>query len=168
MLSCPHHRLQKTALEAIEDMVLAEDVVAAGVVSLTLHALQLHRSKHMYDAFGAARQKPLFHSLMGLQLLRKVPPTYCTFVCIEFLSLHAPQNYCKLPTNVFMLTGIVAPLMTILKSEENSLVLQAADFIGQFRHGKGRAFVQAGEALYLSATTTASAQVFHSHFRSLA
>lgn len=48
MLSCPHHRLQKIAVEAIGDMVRAGNeagLVAAGIVSLTLHALQLHRFK---------------------------------------------------------------------------------------------------------------------------
>ena len=48
MLSCPHHRLQKIAVEAIGGMVMAENeagLVTAGIVSLTLHALQLHRLK---------------------------------------------------------------------------------------------------------------------------
>lgn len=122
---------------------------------------------HMYDAFGAARQKLLFHTLMGVQLLRFLLHT-APLHALNCLSLHAPQKCCKLPTNVFMLTGIVAPLMTLLKSEENSLVLQAADVIGQFRRGKGRAFVQAGEASYLSATITASAKVLHLDVLSLA
>lgn len=87
---------------------------------------------------------------------------------LKSLSLHAPHKHCKPPTSVCMLAGVVAPLMTLLKSEENSVVLQAADVISHFTRGKGRTFVQAGEPLYLSATITASAQVFHSDFHSLA
>lgn len=47
MLSCPHHRLQKTAAEVVRKMVFGEDeagLVVAGIVPLALHALQLHIS----------------------------------------------------------------------------------------------------------------------------
>ncbi len=110
----------------------------------------------MYDAFRAARQEPCIafssklswdHSYRAKFLRHTASDTFVCIVRIEVSVIACTTKSCRLPTNVFMLAGIVAPLLALLKSEENSVLLKAAELISWFKRDKGRAFVQAGEPL---------------------
>ena len=110
---------------------------------------------HMYDAFRAARQKPCiafssklswYHSYRA-KFRHTASDTFVCVVRIEVSVIACTIRPCKLPTNVFVLAGIVAPLLALLKSEENSVLLKAAELISWFKRDKGRAFVQAGQPL---------------------